>query len=195
LRAVKRLRLEKGWSQKDLADKSGVGQDTISGVESGKHEPRPSTLRKLAGALDTEVSNLFEEVVTRPKVEPPLLEEVDQRRRSKATEARRIAEEINLPPDLDSGNIVDVLRDVEEADRRRDKQQLRRVVESGERQTNYGSVAEEFEHRLEDFLGWTFFGGFMYSGLLSAVRRILDLEEENARLRGEVEAPEKVRSE
>jgi transcriptional regulator with XRE-family HTH domain len=195
LRAVKRLRLEKGWSQKDLADKSGVGQDTISGVESGKHEPRPSTLRKLAGALDTSVSNLFEEVVTRPKVEPPLFEEVDQRRRSKATEARRIAEEINLPPDLDSGNIVDVLRDVEEADRRRDKQQLRRVVESGERQTNYGSVAEEFEHRLEDFLGWTFFGGFMYSGLLSAVRRILDLEEENARLRGEVEAPEKVRSE
>jgi transcriptional regulator with XRE-family HTH domain len=70
LRAVKRLRLEKGWSQKDLADKSGVGQDTISGVESGKHEPRPSTLRKLAEALDAEVVDFFsesEEVSTRPK--------------------------------------------------------------------------------------------------------------------------------
>ncbi len=67
MRAVKRLRLEKGWSQKDLAVKSGVGQDTISGVESGKHEPRPSTLRKLAGALDTEVSNLFSEELTAPK--------------------------------------------------------------------------------------------------------------------------------
>jgi transcriptional regulator with XRE-family HTH domain len=70
LRTVKRLRLEKGWSQKDLADKSGVGQDTISGIESGKHEPRPSTLRKLAEALDAEVVDFFsesEELTTRPK--------------------------------------------------------------------------------------------------------------------------------
>jgi len=50
-----------------------VGQDTISGVESGKHEPRPSTLRKLAGALDTEVSDLFsEELTSRPKGRAPL---------------------------------------------------------------------------------------------------------------------------
>lgn len=61
MRTVKRLRLEKGWSQKDLADKSGVGQDTISGIESGKHEPRPSTLRKLARALDAEVVDFFQD--------------------------------------------------------------------------------------------------------------------------------------
>lgn len=82
MRAVKRLRLEKGWSQKDLADKSGVGQDTISGVESGKHEPRPSTLRKLAEALDTEVSDLFsEELTARPKEEYPPLGQDDPKRR------------------------------------------------------------------------------------------------------------------
>lgn len=58
---VKELRRRKGWSQKDLARASGVGQDTISGVESGRHDPRPSTLRKLAAALGVEVSDFFEE--------------------------------------------------------------------------------------------------------------------------------------
>jgi transcriptional regulator with XRE-family HTH domain len=59
--AVKEIRRRKGWSQKDLAEKSGVGQDTISGIESGRHEPRPSTLRKLADALDVEVADFFRE--------------------------------------------------------------------------------------------------------------------------------------
>jgi len=57
--ALRRLRLHKGWSQQDLAGKSGVGQDTISGIESGRREPRPSTLRKLAQALGVEVADFF----------------------------------------------------------------------------------------------------------------------------------------
>ncbi len=63
MEALKDLRRQKGWSQKDLAKISGVGQDTISGIESGRHEPRPSTLRKLAGALDVEVADFFKEPV------------------------------------------------------------------------------------------------------------------------------------
>jgi transcriptional regulator with XRE-family HTH domain len=59
--AVKEIRRRKGWSQKDLAEESGVGQDTISGIESGRHEPRPSTLRKLANALGVEVVDFFRE--------------------------------------------------------------------------------------------------------------------------------------
>ena len=59
--AVKEIRRRKGWSQKDLAEESGVGQDTISGIESGRHEPRPSTLRKLADALGVEVADFFRE--------------------------------------------------------------------------------------------------------------------------------------
>ena len=68
--AVKEIRRRKGWSQKDLAEESGVGQDTISGIESGRHEPRPSTLRKLADALDVEVADFFREPVV-PLVEAP----------------------------------------------------------------------------------------------------------------------------
>ena len=103
-----------------------------------------------------------------------------------ATEASRIAEEINLPPSLDSLNIVDIMRDVVDADRRRNEQQITRHRESGESQTTYSSVVREFEHRMEDQLGGAF-GGFMYSGLRNSVLRILDLEEENARLKKEVE--------
>jgi transcriptional regulator with XRE-family HTH domain len=189
VREIKRIRKERGLTQRGLSALSGVDQATISQIETGRHRPHLETLDKLAAALSVGVAEFF------PKPQPSLFEAVERRRRSKATEARRIAEEIKLPPDLDSVNVVDVMREVVEAEHRRHRQRTRRVVESGVTQTNYGSVLEEFEHRLEDLVGWTFFGEFAYSGLLSAVHRILDLETENARLRGEVEAPGKVRSE
>jgi len=43
----------------DLSKQAGVGQDTISTIEAGNHEPRPSTLRKLARAFGVEVADLF----------------------------------------------------------------------------------------------------------------------------------------
>ena len=58
---LKEERLRNGWSQKDLARESKTNVDTISGIETGQHEPRPSTLRKLAKALSVEVRDLFEE--------------------------------------------------------------------------------------------------------------------------------------
>lgn len=70
MEALKELRRRKGWSQKDLAQKSGVGQDTISGIESGRHEPRPSTLRKLAMVFDIEVEGFFRKPEA-PKVLAP----------------------------------------------------------------------------------------------------------------------------
>jgi transcriptional regulator with XRE-family HTH domain len=57
-----RLREERqfrGWSQRDLARETGVNTDTISGIETGQHEPRPSTMRKLAEGLGIEVRDLF----------------------------------------------------------------------------------------------------------------------------------------
>jgi transcriptional regulator with XRE-family HTH domain len=64
-------RLRNGWSQKDLARESKTNVDTISGIETRQHEPRPSTLRKLAEALDIEVRDLFEEPVLPGKAEAP----------------------------------------------------------------------------------------------------------------------------
>ncbi len=64
-------RLRNGWSQRDLARESKINVDTISGIETGQHEPRPSTLTKLAGALSIEVRDLFEESALAGKAEAP----------------------------------------------------------------------------------------------------------------------------
>jgi transcriptional regulator with XRE-family HTH domain len=65
------MRREKGLSQQELADLAGVGQDSISAIETGKHEPHPRTLRKLAEVLDIEVVDFFREQALSGKVEPP----------------------------------------------------------------------------------------------------------------------------
>lgn len=48
---IKALRKEKGWSQQDLADKSGVGVTTIRKIETG-HSWTSVVMDKLNSALD-----------------------------------------------------------------------------------------------------------------------------------------------
>ncbi len=67
---LKEERLRKGWSQRDLARETGVNADTISGIETGQHEPRPSTLRRLTEGLGIEVRDLFAEPAL-PKARAP----------------------------------------------------------------------------------------------------------------------------
>jgi transcriptional regulator with XRE-family HTH domain len=95
MEALRELRLRRGWSQEDLARKAGLTQDTISNVESGKHRPFPSTLRKIAGALEVEVGELFGDE-PRPKEEAPKKsprEELEDLRRSGRLEVRVEAED------------------------------------------------------------------------------------------------------
>jgi transcriptional regulator with XRE-family HTH domain len=56
---VRRLRKLKGLTQVELAELAGVSAYTITEIETGHREPRPSTLRKLAGALDADVADFF----------------------------------------------------------------------------------------------------------------------------------------
>ncbi len=55
------LRESQGLTLRDLAERSGVDANTINQVELGHRKPRPSTLRKLAKALDVEVADFFRE--------------------------------------------------------------------------------------------------------------------------------------
>jgi len=48
---VRRVRLEKGLSQEQLAEKSGFTQQYISGLESGQRNPTVITLHEIAQAL------------------------------------------------------------------------------------------------------------------------------------------------
>jgi transcriptional regulator with XRE-family HTH domain len=54
-----RLRKLKGYSQRALAKESGVSPATIYELENDRRRPNPSTLRKLAQALEVEVADLL----------------------------------------------------------------------------------------------------------------------------------------
>ncbi|MCA1729348.1 MAG: helix-turn-helix transcriptional regulator, partial [Actinobacteria bacterium] len=52
LPTLKALREQQQLSQRALAEKSGVAHDTIGQLERGERKARPSTIRKLADALN-----------------------------------------------------------------------------------------------------------------------------------------------
>ena len=53
---LRRLRRLKGWSLRDLAREAGVSVDTVLDLENRTRVPRPSTMRKIAGALGVEIA-------------------------------------------------------------------------------------------------------------------------------------------
>ena len=57
--AVKRRREELGFSQEQLALRSGLHQRWISNVETGKRNPSYSSIRRLAAALDLSSAELI----------------------------------------------------------------------------------------------------------------------------------------
>ena len=58
---LRRLRREAALSQRELADRAGTTQETISRLERGHHAARGSTLRKLAEALGVKPKDLMKE--------------------------------------------------------------------------------------------------------------------------------------
>ena len=55
---IKNARVEKRYTQKDLADLMNVKSTTVSGWELGRNEPSIETLKKLAQKLDVSFSYL-----------------------------------------------------------------------------------------------------------------------------------------
>jgi transcriptional regulator with XRE-family HTH domain len=63
---LRELREERGFSQYDLAQESGVGRSTIAALETGERGAHPSTMRALAQALEVTVPDLY-----RDRINPP----------------------------------------------------------------------------------------------------------------------------
>ena len=59
---VKRLRRDKGWTQNDLASKSGVRMGHISKLERNESDPKLETIYKLMGALECSANSLLNDV-------------------------------------------------------------------------------------------------------------------------------------
>ena len=55
---LKTLRLEKGLTQKQLGERSGIADPTIRKYESGKLNPKLETIQKLADALQVDFADL-----------------------------------------------------------------------------------------------------------------------------------------
>jgi transcriptional regulator with XRE-family HTH domain len=58
-RNLRQLRLQREWSQDDLADKARVRQALISALEVATANPTLESLDKIAAALDVEVAELL----------------------------------------------------------------------------------------------------------------------------------------
>jgi transcriptional regulator with XRE-family HTH domain len=67
---LKEVRELHGWSQKKLAEESGVSRDSISNYETGQREAWPATSRRLADALGVEIADLLQEPTSPKEVAP-----------------------------------------------------------------------------------------------------------------------------
>ena len=68
---LKSLRLAKGWTQKDLADKLGLAKSTISLYEIAKREPNTEITIKIADIFDISIDELLRD--THFKNEPKIV--------------------------------------------------------------------------------------------------------------------------
>jgi transcriptional regulator with XRE-family HTH domain len=108
LSEIRRIRTLRGYSQRELALRSGIDPVTISRLETGTHEPRPATLRKLAQALDVEISDFFPREAPLPKAPAPLsLPSLDR-----STEQRRLLFQVQTA--MWDKDVREICREMEE---------------------------------------------------------------------------------
>jgi transcriptional regulator with XRE-family HTH domain len=58
---LRRIRVRRGLTIKDLQERTGVNRGTISRAERRERTPLPLTLQRLADALGVEIEELMEE--------------------------------------------------------------------------------------------------------------------------------------
>lgn len=60
--SIAQLRLQKGWSQAELAKRTDTSQPHIARLELGRVDPQVSTLKKLAKALDVSIATVVQAI-------------------------------------------------------------------------------------------------------------------------------------
>jgi transcriptional regulator with XRE-family HTH domain len=165
LTRLKQLREEAVLTVHELAEASGVSDDTISKIENGQRVARPNTLRKLARALDVSPQEL---------------------RRPAKTEELASAGKAEAPETGPSGReapIFDVVHDAALRQARQDSQAFNRAAESGQAQTYFmRHDAEAMKNLLMRPRG------DIAEAYIDLMHDYVRLEHENARLRQEAEA-------
>lgn len=57
---VRRLRLEKGWSQEDYADRADIHRTYVSDIERGRRNPSLTIIERLASPFDIPPGRLLD---------------------------------------------------------------------------------------------------------------------------------------
>ena len=56
---IAHLRKERGWSQRELAERAGITHSAISSIENGKVSPSVSSLQKIVNEFSLSLSEFF----------------------------------------------------------------------------------------------------------------------------------------
>ncbi len=67
MEAVRKLRIDRGWTQRKLAHEARTSQHTIGEIELGLRDPHPTTLRKIAEAFGVSEAELLAEEADMPE--------------------------------------------------------------------------------------------------------------------------------
>lgn len=90
---LRRLRRLRGLTQAELGQIAGISPTGVNEIERGRREPRASTLRKLARALDIEIRDFYPSA--RPaEISPEELDELLLAVRERDAEAEEIRERV-----------------------------------------------------------------------------------------------------
>ncbi len=57
---LEKLRSQKGWTQQELADRTGVSRQTIISLEKGRYNPSIILAFRLASQFGTSIEEIFE---------------------------------------------------------------------------------------------------------------------------------------
>jgi len=68
---LKKLRMEKGWTQKDLSEKIGVSKTAVASWEQGARIPKVDTLEDLADVFNVDMNYLLGETDKTTKIPHP----------------------------------------------------------------------------------------------------------------------------
>lgn len=121
---IKKLRLESGMSQEDLAFKVGYkGRSMIARIESGQVDISQSKVKAFANALNTSVDYLMDDA--RP-IHPEVLEILDRSINERKTAAEsQLLSLFNTMTDSDKDKLIDyaqyIVDSYKRPDKRRDK--------------------------------------------------------------------------
>ncbi len=94
------LRVSRGWTQAELAERLGIAQANLSNIEKGKRDFTVSTLLRLAEALEVNPSQILEELSSASKVPSLTRTQIENLAEAVVCPEKRISAQVRKLADL-----------------------------------------------------------------------------------------------